>query len=145
MERSSLSKKISYTGEVCPYCDRDRPSQQVRAGVLHFADKFLGGLIGGFIGGIASILAGKARTIAPPELRVSKIAAQNAQLPKPYTPGRSTEYSKCRLMALEKLRAAGLVSELEYTDKRKAILNSSLFPEGSYPHRQPGEIEQLIR
>lgn len=129
MRCSGCGKNIPFGGQVCPYCHRDKSSDQAQAliPILGFGGAFLGLLIGGgwgaaILGGIGWIvglaLASKSpqnSSRKPPEVQIV-----NAEPEEDRTVSESDLRS--RLTTLESLRAEGLISEAEFNLKRSKIL-----------------------
>ena len=131
MRCSGCGKDIPVTGQVCPYCQRDKSTDQTQhtliticvlgcVGVGYFVGGFSGLLwgagVGIVLGVIVALSAGSGVASKPPQVRVVE-----PNEPGPAPLAEST--SKKRLADLEALRKDGLISESEFTAKRQRILD----------------------
>lgn len=127
MHCSGCGKDIPFAGQVCPHCQRDKSGDQqqqaliaigvVIGGVIGLAVNdmfgvFIGGVIGGIVG-LVLAMSNAAKT-KPPEVRI-----QESQISLPAAKKLSPEE---RLTELKTLREKGLLTEDEFSEKKKEIL-----------------------
>lgn len=128
---SGCGKDIPFNGSVCPHCQRDKSGDQTFQ-VFAIIGMLIGGAVGYAIGGILWALGGgflgalfmgafaMPKKPPAPEVRIEKPSeAATNTVEKPKTASRVDK----RLRDLEELRKEGLVSENEYSEKRKEIIS----------------------
>ncbi|TZF85246.1 SHOCT domain-containing protein [Cognatilysobacter lacus] len=90
----------------------------IGGGVGYLLNDFIGFLVGAFagaiIGGILGVAASSSAKSKPPEVRV---APDNSAAAVP-----TQSRSAARLLELDELKAKGLISEAEWSEKRNALL-----------------------
>ncbi|MEH3099983.1 SHOCT domain-containing protein [Sphingomonas adhaesiva] len=137
MHCSGCGKNIPFGGQVCPYCKRDKSSDQTAtvAGVMAMmVGGFFGNLIAGFVGMIvgafslgivAAIVSqlGKGNTAKkPPRARIDPVPPIPAPKLKPPQPLPVSATIEDRLRRLDSLKSQGLITEEEYGVQRAAII-----------------------
>ncbi len=138
MHCSGCGKDIPFGGHVCPFCQRDKSSDQAThvGGVIGM---LIGGTIGGWIGGfwgtiIGAIVVGALIVFVgaasgnhtakkPPRVRVDRapgaLPAREAAIP----PAKVTDDDPTsRLARLDALKAKGIITAEEHQDRRAAII-----------------------
>lgn len=131
MKCSGCGKSIPFSGQVCPFCQRDKSGDKKQffwvsvfmlvgagAGLLVHRDGW--GLLGGTIlgGGIAGAIWKPKKSVAP---EVKPIVHTSNMVSAASSDGSKVQR---RLADLEGLRKAGIVSAAEYAAKRQSILDS---------------------
>lgn len=138
MRCSGCGKNIPFGGQVCPFCQRDKSSDQTGA-IATGAGLLIGGFIGNAIGGFGGMLIGgfllgmvaaiinasgknhSARK--PPRVRVDGIAPTKPDpAPKKFATT-AIDAPEARLRRLDDLLTQGLLSEQEHQDQRKVIIS----------------------
>lgn len=135
---SNCGKDIPFTGEVCPYCQRDKSSDQEQWAIA-MVGAALGGAIGYMVNGIIGVVVGFVigtgigvvigRLVAlrngssskPPEVRIASLENDWTARPAARAEG-ARPSAESRLLALDALRAKGLLTDEEYQRKRDAII-----------------------
>jgi hypothetical protein len=134
---SGCGKNVPFSGHVCPYCNRDKSSDQTGT-VAAGAGLLLGGVIGNLIGGFGGMLiggfvlgllaaivsmSGKNNTAKkPPRVRVDGLPAAKPQAVPTERVATLADTPEARLRRLDDLLYQGLLSEQEHQDRRKAII-----------------------
>ncbi|WP_146001624.1 SHOCT domain-containing protein [Sphingobium fuliginis] len=136
MRCSGCGKDIPFAGHVCPYCQRDKSSDQAAHGCIGvalfiggglgyavggFTGLLTGGIIFGIIAAIASMPQAKKKAKTPPKVVVANLPKT---APKPVEKADSNPTPEERLMRLDTLRANGIINQQEYDEQRKAIISS---------------------
>jgi hypothetical protein len=121
---SGCGKKIPFNGKVCPYCLRDKSSDQtyhVWGMVLGLAGGFIGyevyGLLGAIIGLVVGVVAAAItclKSSKPPQVAVAV-----APVPQDAGPIATKDSLSDRLKRLQELRDDGSISDEEYQSKRQ--------------------------
>jgi hypothetical protein len=124
MRCSGCGKKVPFGGKVCPYCQRDKSSDQAEHGVaiilgfpLAFGGAYFFGFWGFVVGIVAAVVASSMMTknaSKPPEVQVVNQRA---------TIGHDTT-DEIRLVKLKQLFERKLIDAAEYDKKRNEILQS---------------------
>jgi len=135
---SGCGKNVPFGGHVCPYCNRDKSSDQTGtvatgAGLLlggfigNLICGFGGMLIGGFVLGLLAAIvsmSGKSHTAKkPPRVRVDPPILAKASTTPDAAAVKAAEAPEARLRRLDDLKAQGLLSEQEHGDQRRAIIS----------------------
>ena len=138
MRCSGCGKDIPYHGEVCPFCLRDKSADQqsmgcisialIAGGVLGYLTfDFMGMIIAAFAAGIAAAIitsfGAQEAAKKPPAVRVDSVT-QPVEFSKADAPSSIEGSVENRLDRLEQLRSKGLITETEYSDRRRGILDS---------------------
>lgn len=138
MRCSGCGKDVPFGGQVCPYCQRDKSSDQaatVIIGIGLVIGGFLGNLIAGFTGmiiggfglgiiaGVISMPGKNHSAKKPPRVRVDEPARNIAPSPQKKPSATATNTPEARLLRLDELRNQGLLSNEEHRDQRKAIIS----------------------
>lgn len=134
MKCFGCGKKIPFSGEVCPYCQRDKKGAQLLiTAVLVFGFIGLwigsaisgpdtsGGLWGGFIGSVIGLtLAGSAGAFKshPPHVQIYQNTKPDLKKDSP------NNLLEDRLAKLNSLKEKGLITEAEFSGKKMDILSS---------------------
>lgn len=137
MHCSGCGKNIPFGGQACPYCKRDKSSDQTAtvAGVIAMmVGGFFGNLVAGFggmivgafsLGIVAAIVSqlGKANTAKKtPRARVDPVPTIPAPKPVAPQPLPASSGIEDRLRRLNSLKSRGLITEEEYDIKLAAII-----------------------
>jgi hypothetical protein len=137
MRCSGCGKDIPFGGQVCPYCQRDKSSDQaatVAIGIGLVIGGFLGNLVAGFTGmmvggcvlGIvagAISMSGKSHSAKkPPRVRVDPPVSVRASTTLKAAAVSALDGPEARLRRLDDLKAKGLLSDQEHRDQRKAVI-----------------------
>lgn len=135
---SGCGKKIPYAGQVCPYCQRDKSADQNNFNYA-MAAGFVAGIIGWFVSGIALAIGGFliaivavalyhrfTYTSAPPDVSIADPGARPPSLRVTSSIAATTDSTdgEGRLLKLKSLYDKGLISETEYHQRRKDILDT---------------------
>ena len=135
MHCSGCGKDVPFGGQVCPFCQRDKSSDQALTLVVSaalIAGAFVGNLIGGFGGAVAGgVLCGLVAAIVgqagkghsakkPPIVRVDRPRLSTDPKPKPSAAPSAEE----RLRRLDDLRSKGLITDDEHQARRTAIIDA---------------------
>lgn len=138
MRCSGCGKDIPFGGQVCPYCQRDKSSDQaatVAIGIGLVIGGFLGNLIAGFtgmmVGGfvfglLATIvgMSGKNHTARkPPRVRVDGLPLAKPQSVPMERTVALADTLEIRLRRLDDLLSKGLLSADEHREQRTAIIS----------------------
>jgi hypothetical protein len=138
MRCSGCGKDIPFGGQVCPYCQRDKSSDQrgavaTGAGLLiggfigNAVSGFSGMLIGGFVLGVlAAIISASGKNHSarrPPRVRVDGPVAMKLYATPKHASMPVADTPEVRLRRLDTLRTQGLLSEQEHEDQRRAIIS----------------------
>lgn len=138
MRCSGCGKDIPFGGQVCPFCQRDKSSDQaatVAIGIGLVIGGFLGNLIAGFTGMIvggfvlgiiagAISMSGKNNSAKkPPRVRIDEPAPIMPPSPQKKPSVAAINTPEARLRRLDELRNQGLLSDEEHRDQRKAIIS----------------------
>lgn len=138
MRCSGCGKNVPFGGYVCPYCNRDKSSDQtgtVATGVGLLVGGLIGNLIGGFgwmlVGGFtlglfAAIvsMSGKNHTAKkPPRVRADGLPAADLQAAPSVRTAVLADTPEARLRRLDELLSKGLLSADEHQERRVAIIS----------------------
>lgn len=138
MRCSGCGKDVPFGGQVCPYCQRDKSSDQaatVAIGIGLVIGGFLGNLIAGFtgmmVGGfVLGIIAGAISMSGknhsakkPPRVRIDEPARTVPPSPQKKPAVVASDTPEARLRRLDELRNQGLLSDEEHRGQRKAIIS----------------------
>jgi hypothetical protein len=137
MRCSGCGKDVPFSGAVCPYCLRDKSKDQqamVWAFCLGAIFAVIGGNLFGFWAGVGGLVLGGVVAIAivrphetvAPVVRVEKNQNGNISLydevSKVENMSRVPQSIEERLLTLKNLRDREIISEDEYNQRRKIIL-----------------------
>ena len=138
MRCSGCGKDVPFGGQVCPFCQRDKSSDQTGTvatgvGLLiggligNAISGFSGMLIGGFVLGIVVAIisaSGKNHSARkPPRVRVDSIAPTKPSDKSKKIDTAVADAPEARLRRLDDLRTQGVLSDQEYQDQRKVIIS----------------------
>ena len=123
-------KEIPFTGDVCPYCHRDKSKDQTTHALLvigvviggaigYFANDFMGFFVGAAIGGAVGVVAALVNATSTPSSKPPQVRVVTESTPSTDKP--ESDIVR-RLTDLDALKARGLITEIEWAEKRKAIL-----------------------
>ena len=130
MRCSGCGEEISFIGEVCPHCLRDKSADQKTYALIMFyiflfgvagflysgiAVALGGGIFGGIFGLIVDYKTGTKKT-EPPKVQINNNDPKISYLNK-------SDLNN-RLQNLDSIKAQGLITEDEYNSKRAEILKS---------------------
>ncbi len=137
MRCSGCGKDIPFGGRVCPYCQRDKSSDQGLTVVGMIAFLF-GGFIGNAVGGFGGMMVGafglgmvavvmmsmagakKGHSAKKPPL----VRLEPTPAPAPKKPAVSGNDASARLAKLAQLMGDGLITDEEYQRQRTKIIDS---------------------
>lgn len=138
MRCSGCGKSVPFGGHVCPYCNRDKSSDQTGtvatgAGLVlggfigNLIGDFGGMLIGGFVLGLLAAfvsMSGKNHTAKkPPRVRVDDLPAVKPQAVPIERVATLADTPEARLRRLDELLSKGLLSADEHQEQRVAIIS----------------------
>lgn len=140
MRCSGCGKDIPFGGQVCPYCQRDKSSDQgltVVGTIAVLFGGFIGNLVGGFggmivgafgLGMVAVVMMGvagakKGHSAKKPPLVRLESTPPPTPAPKA-KPDTANPDAAVRLAKLKQLMSDGLISNDEYRQQRSKIIDS---------------------
>lgn len=138
MRCTGCGKDVPFGGQVCPYCQRDKSSDQIGTvitGICLLIGGFIGGaiggiggaLIGGFtfglLGAMVSMAGGNKSTHKAPVVRIESDASFKSPPPKRVEAPKVFSAEE-RFRHLDDLKVKGLITDEEYASQRASIVTS---------------------
>lgn len=130
MRCSGCGEEISFLGEVCPHCLRDKSADQ-KTYTIVMIYVFIFGVAGYLFSGIAlglvgCILGGLIGLIVDSKSGIEKTEPPKVQIidNEPNTSSINKTDISIRLQNLESIKAKGLITEEEYKSKRAEIIKN---------------------
>lgn len=138
MRCSGCGKDVPFNGEVCPFCQRDKSSDQT-IHVLGMIGMFIGGTVGSWIGGFGGMIVGAIvvgfivviigaasaghSAKKPPRVRIDRAdPPQPSLLNSTASKAEAAGDPASRLARLDTLKAQGIITEDEYKERRTVII-----------------------